>query len=90
MPENVPLYYELTTKEFITYMAELKMVKRNERKETSRIFACRDVPPFLYHGKPEGSRKNPGGIPVCLSAQRHCPDRDLQKVILKEEPSKGV
>ena len=33
MPENVPLYYELTTKEFITYMAELKMVKRNERKE---------------------------------------------------------
>ena len=33
MPENVPLYYELTTKEFITYIAELKMVKRNERKE---------------------------------------------------------
>ena len=32
MPENVPLYYELTTKEFISYMAELKMVKRNERK----------------------------------------------------------
>lgn len=33
MPENVPLYYELTTKEFISYMAELKMVKRNQRKE---------------------------------------------------------
>lgn len=33
MPENVPLYYELTTKEFISYMAELKMVKRNERKQ---------------------------------------------------------
>ena len=33
MPENVPLYYELTAKEFITYMAELKLVKRNERKE---------------------------------------------------------
>ena len=32
MPENVPLYYELTTKEFISYMSELKMVKRNERK----------------------------------------------------------
>lgn len=32
MPENVPLYYELTTKEFISYMAELKMVKRNARK----------------------------------------------------------
>ena len=33
MPENVPLYYELTAKEFVTYMAELKMVKRNVRKE---------------------------------------------------------
>ena len=33
MPENVPLYYELTAKEFVTYMAELKLVKRNERKE---------------------------------------------------------
>ena len=33
MPENVPLYYELTAKEFITYMAELKLVKRSNRKE---------------------------------------------------------
>lgn len=33
MPENVPLYYELTVKEFIRYMAELKFVKRAERKE---------------------------------------------------------
>ncbi len=33
MPENVPLYYELTVKEFVTYMAELKFVKRQARKE---------------------------------------------------------
>lgn len=33
MPENVPLYYELTPKEFITYMAELKIIKRKERKK---------------------------------------------------------
>lgn len=33
MPENVPLYYELTVKEFITYMAELKFVKKQERKQ---------------------------------------------------------
>lgn len=33
MPENVPLYYELTVKEFVTYMAELKFVKRKDRKE---------------------------------------------------------
>lgn len=33
MPENVPLYYELTAKEFVKYMAELKMVKRDIRKQ---------------------------------------------------------
>ena len=33
MPETVPLYYELTPKEFISYMAELKLVKRSERKQ---------------------------------------------------------
>lgn len=33
MPENVPLYYELTPKEFISYMAELKLIKRKEKKE---------------------------------------------------------
>ena len=33
MPENVPLYYELTAKEFVSYMAELKLVKRSERKK---------------------------------------------------------
>ena len=37
MPENVPLYYELTAKEFVTYMAELKMVKKSERKEQVEI-----------------------------------------------------
>lgn len=33
MPENVPLYNELTAREFIKYMAELKMVKRDIRKQ---------------------------------------------------------
>ncbi len=33
MPENVPLYTELTVKEFVSYMAELKLVKRAKRKE---------------------------------------------------------
>ena len=32
MPENVPLYYELTVKEFVKYMAELKQVERKEIK----------------------------------------------------------
>lgn len=32
MPESVPLYYELTVREFVNYMAELKFVGRKERK----------------------------------------------------------
>ena len=32
MPEGVPLYYELTVKEFVSYMADLKKVKRSEKK----------------------------------------------------------
>ncbi len=33
MPENVPLYLDLTVKEFIKYMAELKLVSRKERNK---------------------------------------------------------
>lgn len=33
MPEGVPLYTDLTVKEFITYMAEIKNVNRKVRKE---------------------------------------------------------
>ena len=33
MPENVPLYMDLTVKEFVSYMAELKLVERKIRKE---------------------------------------------------------
>ena len=33
MPENVPLYQDLTVKEFVSYMAELKLVERKIRKE---------------------------------------------------------
>lgn len=33
MPEGVPLYTELTAKEFVNYMAELKGVRSKDRKE---------------------------------------------------------
>lgn len=33
MPEGVPLYSDLTINEFVTYMAELKLVKRKDKKE---------------------------------------------------------
>lgn len=31
MPENVPLYSDLTVKEFVSYMAELKLVSKKDR-----------------------------------------------------------
>ena len=38
MPENVPLYLELTVTEFISYMADLKLIKRKEKKaEIERV-----------------------------------------------------
>lgn len=33
MPEGVPLYYDLTVKEFVTYMGQLKKVPKKELKE---------------------------------------------------------
>lgn len=33
MPEGVPLYQDLTTKEFISYMADLKMVPKADKKK---------------------------------------------------------
>ena len=35
MPEGVPLYTDLTVKEFVTYMAEIKQVERKIKKRKS-------------------------------------------------------
>ncbi|MBR3152887.1 MAG: ABC transporter ATP-binding protein [Clostridia bacterium] len=44
MPENVPLYNDLTVKEFITYMADLKLVKRSEKKaEINRVIEATHI-----------------------------------------------
>lgn len=32
MPENVPLYHDLTVKEFVSYMADLKNINKKEKK----------------------------------------------------------
>ena len=37
MPEGVPSYQELTAKEFVKYMAELKMVDRKIEKKKLRV-----------------------------------------------------
>lgn len=33
MPEGVPLYYDMTVKEFVSYMADLKGIKKKDKKE---------------------------------------------------------
>ena len=37
MPEGTPLYSDLTVKEFITYMANLKMIPRKNRKGLEKV-----------------------------------------------------
>lgn len=37
MPESVPLYNELTVKEFVNYMADLRRVKKNKKEEVSKV-----------------------------------------------------
>ena len=37
MPEGVPLYEDLTVKEFVTYMAELRKVAKKEKKEKVKV-----------------------------------------------------
>ncbi len=44
MPETTPLYNELTPKEFVSYMSELKGVKRKERKiEIERVIKAVNI-----------------------------------------------
>ena len=43
MPEGVPLYSDLTVKEFVTYMAELKKVPRKEKKEMDNINTSKEI-----------------------------------------------
>lgn len=37
MPESVPLYNDLTVKEFINYMADLRRVKNNKKEQVNKI-----------------------------------------------------
>ena len=44
MPEGVPLYNDLTVKEFIAYMADLKLVKKSEKKsEIERVLKAAKI-----------------------------------------------
>lgn len=61
MPENVPLYLELTVKEFVAYMADLKLVKRKDKKtEIDRVIevtGLKDVQGKLIRNLSRGYRQ---------------------------------
>ena len=61
MPENVPLYLDLTVREFVTYMAELKLVQRKERKkqveEIIKATGLEDVKNKLIRNLSRGYKK---------------------------------
>lgn len=61
MPENVPLYLELTVREFVSYMADLKLVKRKEKKaEIDRVIevtGLKDVQKKLVRNLSRGYRQ---------------------------------
>lgn len=61
MPENVPLYLELTVREFVSYMADLKLVKRKEKKtEIDRVIditGLKDVQKKLIRNLSRGYRQ---------------------------------
>lgn len=37
MPEGVPLYTDMTVKEFVTYMAEIKRLIENKKRKIEKI-----------------------------------------------------
>lgn len=61
MPENVPLYLELTVREFVSYMADLKLVKHKEKKaEIERVIeitGLKDVQRKLIRNLSRGYRQ---------------------------------
>ena len=85
MPENVPLYYELTAKEFLSYMAELKLVKRNERKqkveEVIKEMGLEDVKNKLIRNLSRGYKQRVSLGGALIGA----PD-----VIILDEPTVGL
>ena len=67
MPEGVPLYEDLTVKEFISYMADLKMVKRNKKQEQIKNVL---IQTNLEEVKNKLINKSPGHPPPTKRGQR--------------------
>lgn len=85
MPENVPLYQELTVREFVQYMAELKRVKRKEKKaEVDRVIektGLKDVQKKLIRNLSRGYKQRVSMAGALVGNP---------KVLILDEPTVGL
>ena len=85
MPEGVPLYTDLTVKEFVTYMAEIKKVDRKARKEeVEKIIektGLKDVEKKLIRNLSRGYKQRTGMAGALVGAP---------KILILDEPTVGL
>ncbi len=85
MPEGVPLYTDLTVKEFVTYMAEIKKVDRKSRKEkVQKIIeqtGLKDVQKKLIKNLSRGYKQRVGMAGALVGEP---------KILILDEPTVGL
>lgn len=85
MPEGVPLYTDLTVREFITYMAEIKKVDRKTRKEqVEKIIektGLKDVEKKLIKNLSRGYKQRTGMAAAMVGEP---------KILILDEPTVGL
>ena len=85
LPEQPPLYPEMTVQEYLTFAAELKGVKKAERKEqvcrAARRTGLETVLPRLIRSLSKGYKQRVGIAPALLGSPR---------LIILDEPTVGL
>lgn len=85
LPEQPPLYPEMTVQEYLTFAAELKGVKKAERKEqvcrAARRTGLEAVLPRLIHSLSKGYKQRVGIAQALLGGPR---------LIILDEPTVGL
>ena len=85
MPEGVPLYYELTVKEYVSYMADLKKVNRKEKKalveEAIRVTGLEKVQNKLTKNLSRGYKQRVSLAGTIVSKP---------KILILDEPTVGL